>query len=265
MGIAEILLKEYLRVAPLSRALIRSREIELFLEAQPKGRVIDLGHGDGHFARILERHGVTIFVGVDRSLEELLRARGRTGAHLVVADMERLPFRSGVFDSAMSNCVLEHIENLDAVFDETARVIKGNFTMSVVTDKYEELLLWPRILPQKFADAYLRYIQKKFVHRRYPTPGEWIAAASRHFSCVRQQPYSGKRRQALMDLFLPFVVYARLLRGLFGREVISPIRWPAKPLVSWFTKDATENTPGASANVFLELKKKHAGVLHTPK
>jgi len=251
MGIAEILLKEYLRVAPLSRAIIRSRELELFLEARPKGNVIDLGHGDGHFAQILERHGVKIFVGIDRSLEELLRARGRSSAHLVVADMEKLPFRKGAFDSAMSNCVLEHIDDLEAVFRETARTITGKFYMSVVTNKYEDLLFWPKVLPRKLADAYLDYIRTKFVHRRYPTPDEWIAAASANFVCDKQQPYSGKHRQSLMDLFLPFVVYARLLRALFGREVISPIRWPAKPLVTYFALD--ESPSDELANVFLHL------------
>lgn len=254
------LLKAYLRFAPVSRAIIRSREAELFLELKPEGKIIDLGIGDGHFAELLEEHGVKILVGIDRSIDELLMARRRTKAHLVVADMERLPFRSATFDTAISNCVLEHISDIDAVFFETARVTRRRFLTSVVSDRYEDLLFWPRVFRfvklDVLARSYLDYIRNRFVHRRYPKPDEWVNLAASYWKCSGLRPYSGARRQAMMDLFLPFVLLGRVWRALFGTEVIVPGRWPARMLNDFLIRDPKENILGESANVFIDLEKK---------
>lgn len=254
------LLREYLRVAPLSRALIRSKEIELILRRRPTGRIIDLGHGDGFFASILERHGVRLFVGMDLSLDELKRARKRSSAHLVVGDMQRAPFRSGSFDSAISNCVLEHVDRIDMTFQEAARMLKsgGRFITTVVADGYEILLFWPRLFGRvglrPLGRLYLDYIERRFVHRRYIPASEWIAEAGRAgLACSHAEPYIGEKRQMLMDLFLPGVVVARLMRGITGREVIPLLRWPAG-WVNRFLDDHGDVPKGA--NAFLVLEKK---------
>lgn len=263
MSAGENFLHAYLRVAPLARALIRSRELELIASSGLKGRVLDLGHGDGHFAALLAEAGTTVFVAVDRSLPELQRARGRTTAHLVVADMERLPLRSGVFSAALSNCVLEHVENIHGAFCETARVLapEGRFLTTVVTDRYELLLFWPRFFGRiglrSFAVRYLNYLQDRFAHRRYISAAAWSDAA-REAGLVEigRRSYAGPRRQMLMDITLPGILWGRMLRALFGREVISPIRWPARWLRSLFAREDAVSDSRLFANVMLELRKK---------
>ncbi|MEK8023106.1 MAG: methyltransferase domain-containing protein [Candidatus Hydrogenedentota bacterium] len=257
------LLREYLRVAPLSRALIRSKEIELILRKRPDGRIIDLGHGDGHFAAILARHGVRLFVGMDISLEELRRARGRTATHLVVGDMQRAPFRGGVFDGAISNCVLEHVERIDATFREAHRMMKpgGRFIATVVADGYEILLFWPRFFGRiglrPAAKAYLTYIERRFVHQRYIPASEWIAEAEKAgLQCTHKEPYIGERRQMLMDLFLPGVVVARMMRALTGREVLPVPRWPVSLISGWLDDHGALEK---GANAFLVLEKSAGG------
>lgn len=227
------------------------------ISARPTGRIIDLGHGDGHFATIIRPHGIAIHVGIDRSHDELLRAKKKKSArHLVVADMARAPFRPGVFDAAMTNCVLEHVEDVAAVYQETARVLRpsGIFLASVVTAAYEDRLLWPRVLPSALGRRYLKYIRDRFVHRRYWTPAEWKSAAAPAFGVERTISYGGARRIGVMDLFLPGVVYARMLRAIFGREVLSPIRWPSGLFTKLFTADPSEHDQNLAGNLFMIMK-----------
>jgi SAM-dependent methyltransferase len=258
----EALLREYLRSAPLSRAVIRSRELELLLEAEsPRGRVIDLGHGDGLFASILIKNGFPIHVAMDRSLDELRRAKSMTDIHLVVGDMEHPPFRPGVFDAAVSNCVLEHVVDLDRVMSETARMLssRGRAYLTVVAEPYENLLFWPAFLRglglKGPAQWYLDFLREKFVHRRYITTREWLSSASNAgFDPIRTIPYAARRRMCVMDLFLPFVQLSRFLRDTIGRETLIPNRWPAGLLHKFLREDGLSEVNAGNAFLFLEKK-----------
>lgn len=227
------LLREYLRVAPLSRALIRSEELGIFLERSLGGRVLDLGYGDGIFGELLIRHGFTSSVGIDHSLDELKKAKKRKSCPLIAADMERLPFRDGVFATAISNCVLEHIDDIDRALSEARRVLRpgGVFAASVVTDRYEDLLFWPTVFRklrlEKFRSMYLAYVERKMYHRRYFTVNQWIETVRRNDLEVSDiQHYVSSRKQKLMDLFLPFVLLSRIIENITGRPVIIRGRWP---------------------------------------
>ncbi len=257
------LLRAYLKIAPLSRALIRSRELELIADHGLQGRLLDLGHGDGHFAEILARAGVRIDVAMDISPEELQRARGKTDAHLVVGDMERLPFRRGAFDATLSNCVLEHVVDIDSAFREAAAILKpgGVFLTTVVTDRYELLLFWPRLLGRiglrPLALRYLAYLQDRFVHRRYIPASSWVASATAAgFEETGRRYYAGPLRQMLMDLGLPGIQLGRIFRSLIGVEVISFLRWPAAPIRRWLMSEDADSDPRRFANVMLSLRKR---------
>jgi ubiquinone/menaquinone biosynthesis C-methylase UbiE len=257
------LLRRYLRVAPLSRALIRSREIALIEEhLSTRDRILDIGHGDGHFAAVLEEEGIRLFVGLDRSFDELRRARGRTGTHLVVGEIEDAPFRKGVFEAAISNCVLEHVDRIETAFEETARVLKpgGEFLATVVSDHYEKLLFWPRLLEKigwnRWRERYLVFLRHRFQHCRYLAPEEWLRiAASAGFREEKTEHYIGPWRQRLMDLCLPFIQLARILRFFTGTEVLLPVRWPAAMIARRLERDDETARSGWAANTLLVLRK----------
>lgn len=61
-------------------------------------------------------------VGTDYSLDSL-RRHGSIALR-VCADVTKLPFRSGVFDLATANMVVEHLQNPAIVFREVNRVLK---------------------------------------------------------------------------------------------------------------------------------------------
>lgn len=220
--------------------------------------VADLGHGDGTFAAEAARAGLRVAVGVDRDEGELRRARGR-GTPLVAADLERLPFRAGAFGGAISNCVLEHVRDLDAALREARRIVRpgGRVVATVVTDRYLALLLWPAVLRRlglgRFAAAYCDAITRGFAHHRYPSPAEWRAAFERAgLRVVDLLPYVSRRRQRLMDLALPFLLLAHLWRRIFGRYVLVPGRWDPVPLERIIGPEPSDHAGAANLVVVAE-------------
>jgi ubiquinone/menaquinone biosynthesis C-methylase UbiE len=105
----------------------------------PPGRAtLDLGCGEGRFARALaaEGHRVT---GVDVSPElvELARHADAAGTYLV-ADAEGLPFPDSAFDLVVAFNVLSCVGNLERAVTEAGRVLEpgGRLCLSVVHPVY---------------------------------------------------------------------------------------------------------------------------------
>lgn len=90
--------------------------------ALPAGaRVVDLACGTGDLCRDLRAADLRPF-GVDFAFAML--ANARTGAPLVQADAQRLPFPDASFDGATSGFALRNLTSLDAFFAELARVVR---------------------------------------------------------------------------------------------------------------------------------------------
>lgn len=96
------------------------------LRPQPGLRYLDLGCGEGRVMRELAEVGVAA-LGVDIS-PELVRSAGRA----IVADMQAIPIRDSAFDGAYSVLTLEHLEDHEAFFAETARVTKPGGVLAIV-------------------------------------------------------------------------------------------------------------------------------------
>lgn len=90
--------------------------------------VLDLGCGVGLYTYELARRGA-VAVGVDTNLEYLGKARAQSGAgrsYFVCADAQKLPFRDGAFDMAVSVEVLSHIppQPRTCAFQAVQRVLR---------------------------------------------------------------------------------------------------------------------------------------------
>lgn len=92
----------------------------------PDGRVLDLGCGVGHSYHELDPRPS---VGVD--LDPAALAGQDRETH--VADMRRLPFGDGAFDSVISVQAIEHVPDPDAVLREVLRVLKADGWAVLVT------------------------------------------------------------------------------------------------------------------------------------
>src|SRR5690606_20303064 len=117
------IVRQHLATVPVHRALIRSAEARLFIQTELFHPLLDIGCGDGHFASMVFSGPVD--VGVDTDASQIAAAARRRAYRLcLVANGARLPFASGSFASIMSNCVVEHIPDVQAVFDEVSRLLR---------------------------------------------------------------------------------------------------------------------------------------------
>jgi SAM-dependent methyltransferase len=86
-------------------------------------RVLDLGTGEGQVARLAAANGAWV-VGVDPTAAQIKVAAQRGGGVTYLrCGIDPLPFSDASFDTVMVCLVLEHVEFLDAAFDEIARVL----------------------------------------------------------------------------------------------------------------------------------------------
>jgi malonyl-CoA O-methyltransferase len=91
--------------------------------------ILDLGAGTGHATRALKRrfpHAVVVAADIAPGMLELAKHQSRWLRRFerVRADAYTLPFRDGSFDLVFSSLKLQWCDDLDAVFDEIARVLK---------------------------------------------------------------------------------------------------------------------------------------------
>ena len=91
-------------------------------------RMLDIGASPHGYAleRALE-HGASLYVGVGLDIptpEIAIDADGRVGI-LVNENASALPFPGDTFDAVVSVSTLEHVDDVDAVLDEIARVLRS--------------------------------------------------------------------------------------------------------------------------------------------
>ncbi len=121
--------------AALFRAFLRAVEGRFYQDIELKAPVLDVGCGDGIFAEITFDRKIDI--GFDPSLPVLQEPANRQAyEHLLCAGGAGMPFPDAYFSTIISNSVLEHIPELDAVIPEMNRVLKpgGKFIFCVPND-----------------------------------------------------------------------------------------------------------------------------------
>lgn len=167
-------IKEYLSLylahRPFFLSLIRAKEAELFARYMPLSHpVLDVGCGDGFFASTVFH---TLDVGLDVENSRVDQAKLQDVYRSIQTyDGKRMPFPSRKFATVISNCVLEHIPNLDEVTKEMYRVLKpgGSCIVSVMAKPWEDNLFGSLIM----GNSYTQWMQKKQMHINVYTSEQW--------------------------------------------------------------------------------------------
>ena len=245
----ERILRAHLREMPFHRVLIRTIEARILLATPLPRPVLDIGSGDGHFGSILFPDGAD--VGLDRGLRDLAEARDRHVYRLLVgADSGAMPFADGHFASVVSNCVFEHIPEIDRTIGEIARVLRpgGTFACTVIGDRFSELLTdaaaWRRWGLAGAHRAYLDWYNRNAAHFHFDSPAVWTARFERAGLAVKSwRYYLSPEATRMMHrdhyLSLPHLV----ARKLTGRWVPFPALTDTAFWVQRFGRLAEEPAP----------------------
>jgi len=169
-------------------------------------------------------------LGLDPSLKSVAEARGQgVYCQLAVASGTAIPCPAETFASVLSNCVLEHVPDLDATLREVNRVTQkgGVFAFTVPSQNFTRFLFFPTLF---------RRLGLAGLAQRYEG---WFNAISRHYHCYGPEAWQRKLGEAgfevvewryymspaatrVFDLCHYLSAPALVTRRLFGRWVLFP-------------------------------------------
>jgi ubiquinone/menaquinone biosynthesis C-methylase UbiE len=254
-------LKAYLRERPLFLSLIRTKEAELYNRYLPlKKPVLDVGCGDGFFTKVTfakqrnnERYLIDIGLDVKNSRIEEARKLG-IYKKLVIYDGKELPFPDNSFSTVISNCVLEHIDNLELTLEEISRVLKpsGLFITAVMAKPWEENLFGNKIL----GNYYKKWMMKAQIHKNLFRKREWDGVFQKAgFKIGEVKGYLSPSACRLIDICHYLSLPSLINYKLFGKWVLFPPLSQIYP-VDYFLKILSQRVDVDSAGgLFYVLKK----------
>lgn len=218
----------YLAETPFPLAFERSWEINLLREKTFTRPVLDLGCGDGIFARMLFREPID--VGLDPNPREVEYARrNATYDELLCCFGDAIPKPDGAFRTVFSNSVLEHIPDLDAVLREVHRVLApgGSFYVTVPSDKFDQYSVLFKLLHgvglKALAERYRRFFNRFWHHYHFHSPDGWRQRFEGHGFRVEECHAYGPRALCVMNDFLvPFCLPSMVLKKLLNRWTLFP-------------------------------------------
>lgn len=167
-------------------ALFRAVELQAIEEMSPSFEppVLDLGCGDGVFMSMLGREPIAAGIDISETAVATAGANGTYG-EVRVGTAAALPFADARFKTVFSNCVLEHIPEIDKVLSEVNRVLLpgGKLVFTVPSQYFDEFLFGYRFYKKmglgRRAERYPLKVDRRIkqIHKEGP---EWWADKLSH-------------------------------------------------------------------------------------
>lgn len=218
----------YLAYAPLSLAFERVMECRILDKKKFVRPVLDIGCGEGLFAKILFDERVD--VGIDPNEKELERARELGGyVRLIQCRGDAIDFPDNSFNTIFSNSVIEHIENIEPVFSEVYRLLSigGAFFVTVPSEKFHQNTIIYQFLKKfklnNLRDRYVYSYNKFWAHYHFYDKQKWCSIAENAgFSVKEVREYGPLRVCLLNDLLVLTSVPEWITKKLFNRWTLFP-------------------------------------------
>ncbi|HAW49728.1 TPA: hypothetical protein DCX16_02100 [bacterium] len=243
-------LVEYLTHTPIHHGMWRAIEGKFYLDAGLNEPILDIGCGDGLFASMFFK-GKKLF-GMDISYSEACRAKKRrVYKSVLLSDAPKLPFKDQSFSSVLSNCSLEHIENVKDVFYDVFRVLKqgGLFCFTVPTDLIGENFLFGDFLKKigmrpiaSFFSFVRKRIYKEYHNLSIDTWRNMVEKAG--FEVVEYKGFFGKKIMGVWSILFFLEGWRVIFKYLFGRWYLFNIfREKQAKFFARFVRDIPRNEP----------------------
>jgi len=160
--------------------------------------VLDAPCGTGRLRGVFERRGMR-YVGVDVSWPMLCEARGDAGAGLVMAVVDRMPFRDDSFDIVVCCRLLHHLEETEETELVVRELVRVAHRMIIVSfwDR-ASLHAWRRRVGLRSPEGSRgrRAISKRSIKRLFDAAGADIVGFHHSFRFVSQQAFAVALKRA---------------------------------------------------------------------
>lgn len=209
-------------------AMERAIECELQARNPWPAPVLDIGCGDGFFARMLCMDQIDTGIDPQETETELARASGAY-REVITCYGNDIPKPDGAFNTIFSNSVLEHIPDLVPVLEEANRLLapNGRFYITIPSDQLERATLVSRALAtvglNALAARYGAFYNRFWRHyHAYDDAGwrEMFHAAG--FEVVEDFAYVPRDLSTFYDFLTGFALPGFIAKKAFNRWLLFP-------------------------------------------
>jgi SAM-dependent methyltransferase len=254
-------LSQHLSRVPVHRALIRALEHRLFAQESLVHPVLDIGCGDGHYAAAAFPGGIDVGIDVTEEIVAEARQNGPYG-RVEVASGTALPYADATFQTVISNCVIEHIPDIEALVREVSRVLApgGRFIFSVPDDRFTEMLFTVRTLKRLgltgLAERYGRWWNGNAAHFHLDSPQMWSERLARYgLSIDRQTYYMSLDATRVFELSHYYAIPSIIWHKFTGRWTLRPDTVRSSLAYRWLEPYAAESWPDVGSCAFFVAHK----------
>ena len=230
MHFRQNILQEYLSAVPIPLAFERVVECKIYTKYFFERPILDVGCGEGIFAKMLCQDRID--TGIDPNPKEIERARN-LGAYneLIVCQGDTIPKPDNSYKSIFSNSALEHIPNIDSVFQEVHRLLVpgGRFYFTVPSNLFDQYTIANILLTsvgfRTTAKRYRKMFNNFWKHFHYYSLSQWKELVLQHDFEISDAYTYNPRKLCLLNDFL--VLFS--LIGFFTKKMTN--RWTLFPTI----------------------------------
>jgi SAM-dependent methyltransferase len=218
----------YYRFAPAALALRECARLRAVREIELPQPILDVGCGDGLFARLAYPGRQTW--GIDINPSEVQRAQATSTYNtLICGNICSVDLPKAFFSSAIANCSLEHVPDIRGALKNIRSTLKpgSTFITIVPTPDWTAQLATAELLDRvgfhRLARAYGDGLDRVFSHVHLYDVKGWTALLEQSgFDRVESRPIVNRGTSWAFDLMLYPSLFAFVTKQLTGRWVLFP-------------------------------------------